>query len=69
VLARLRDLRGGDLNDTRFGTRMRGEGAAAVFLADLFRKARGRAGIPAKGPVLDGSAFRPPAAEPSLFDE
>jgi DNA repair photolyase len=68
VLSRIRDLRGGALNDPRFNSRMRGEGPTAQFLADLFRKARMRAGIPARGVELNGQAFRRPGAQPSLFD-
>src|SRR5262249_13625148 len=68
VLSRIRDVRGGRLNDPRFNSRMRGEGASADLVADLFRKARHRAGIPSHGPTLRGDCFRRPGTQPSLFD-
>jgi DNA repair photolyase len=69
VLARLRDLRAGGLNDPRFGTRMRGTGASADFVAAFFRKARERAAIPSQAPMLSALRFRAPTSQPSLFDE
>ncbi len=62
VLSRLRSLRGGRLNDTRFGSRMRGEGAYAHQIADLFELGRRRAGLPEQGPELSTEAFRVPDA-------
>ena len=58
VLSRISDVRGGKLNDARFGSRMRGEGPAAELVASLFRAARDRAGIPRVGPSLRTDAFR-----------
>ena len=58
VLSRINDVRGGKLNDARFGSRMRGEGPAAELVASLFRAARDRAGIPRVGPSLRTDAFR-----------
>jgi DNA repair photolyase len=37
VLSQIRDLRGGKLNDPRFGSRMRGEGIFAEHLSNLFQ--------------------------------
>lgn len=45
VLARLRDVRGGELDDPRFGHRMRGEGAYAEAMAGLFRATVRRLGL------------------------
>jgi DNA repair photolyase len=60
VLGRIRDIRGGKLNDSRFGTRMRGEGIFAEQIAQMFRVARRRAGLPDDGPELSAAAFRRP---------
>ncbi len=60
VLSRLKAMRGGRLNDARFGSRMRGEGIYAQQLAQLFRVARRRAGLDRPGPELSTEAFRRP---------
>jgi DNA repair photolyase len=67
VLGRIRELRGGQLNDPRFGTRMRGEGVLAEAIRDLFRLARRRAGMVDRSPGLSTTAFRRPNETP-LFD-
>lgn len=61
VLQRIRDVRGGGLNDPRFGTRMRGTGRYAEQVHALFRLARERAGLRAQAPELSTAAFRRPA--------
>jgi DNA repair photolyase len=58
VLSRITDVRGGKLNDARYGSRMKGEGPTAELIASLFRTARDRAGIPRAGPPLSTTAFR-----------
>jgi DNA repair photolyase len=68
VLARIRDTRGGRLNDPRFGSRMRGEGPGAALVAELFHRARDRVGIPPGGPALAIEAFRRPSPQGRLFD-
>ena len=69
VLGRLRSLRGGRLNDARFGSRMRGEGPWAQLLKDLFHVACRKAGIRSGGPPLCTTAFRRPGdSQRSLFD-
>ncbi len=68
VLARVRAMRGGRLNDPRFHERMRGQGAFAEQTRALFELACRRAGLPREGPGLSAAAFRPPAApQLSLF--
>jgi DNA repair photolyase len=60
ILRRIRDLRGGKLNDPRFGSRLRGQGIFADEIATLFAIACRRAGI-AEGRVeLSTAAFRRP---------
>ena len=63
VLARVRDLRGGRLNDTRFGTRGRGEGVFARHIRDLFLASAKRNGLSARGPELSTTAFRRPGGD------
>jgi len=61
VLARIRAIRGGRLNDPRFGSRMRGEGVFADQISRMFHVARRKAGLPEEWPELSGAAFRRPA--------
>lgn len=60
VLGRIRAIRGGKLNDARFGVRMRGEGIFADQIAQMFRVAREKAGMAEDGPDLSTAAFRRP---------
>ena len=60
VLGRIRALRGGKLNDSRFGSRMRGEGIFAEQIAQMFEIARRRAGIPDDAPAMSVADFRRP---------
>jgi DNA repair photolyase len=62
ILNRIRSLRGGRLNDPNFGTRMRGEGALADQIENLFSIACRRAGLEGKRPELSAEAFRVPAS-------
>ena len=68
VLGRLRQLRAGCLTDSRFGRRMSGEGALADLTAQLFHKARERAGLSEDPPPLSSAAFRRPGRALPLFD-
>ncbi|MFW6079428.1 MAG: hypothetical protein ACODAE_07405, partial [Gemmatimonadota bacterium] len=71
VMNRIRALRGGRRNETRFHARMRGEGIFAEQIRALFRTACGRAGIePGGGPSLSTGAFRRPGEgrQLGLFD-
>jgi DNA repair photolyase len=60
VLNRIRAMRGGKLNDARFGARMRGEGIFAEQISQMFQVARRKAGLAADGPELSTAAFRRP---------
>lgn len=60
VLGRLRAVRGGKLNDPRFGARMRGEGIFADQVKQMFHVAARRAQIGGGGPELSTAAFRRP---------
>ena len=65
VLQRVRDMRGGRLNDPRFGSRMTGDGRYAEQLHELFALACRRAGLTNERASLSTDAFRPPQ-EPQL---
>lgn len=60
VLHRLESLRGGRLNDPRFGHRMRGEGRFAEQIDATFRIWTRRLGLDGPRPSLSTAAFRPP---------
>jgi DNA repair photolyase len=61
VLHRIRETRGGALDDARFGLRMRGEGPHAEALGALFRAVAQRLGFASQREVEEGpSTFRRP---------
>ena len=60
VLNRIRAMRGGKLNDPRFGFRMRGEGIFADQISQMFHVARREAGLPEDGPEMSTADFRRP---------
>jgi DNA repair photolyase len=61
ILGRIRAIRGGKLNDPRFGSRMRGEGTFAEQISQMFHVARRKAGLAEDAPELSTAAFRRPA--------
>lgn len=61
VLSRLADVRGGALNDARFGRRMRGDGPYAEAVRVLFEQTRRRLGYGEPPPIPEPSPFRRPA--------
>jgi DNA repair photolyase len=67
VLNRIRDLRGGKLNDSNFHSRMRGQGAFADQFKQMFELAKRKAGLDKPGPELCTTAFSRPEAQPGLF--
>ncbi|TFF43137.1 PA0069 family radical SAM protein [Pseudomonas sp. RIT623] len=68
VLSLIRQSRGGELYDSRFGARMRGEGVFAELLAQRFAKAARRLGFEGREQMrLDCSAFCPPGGQMALF--
>jgi DNA repair photolyase len=70
VLGRIRAMRGGRLNDARFGLRMRGEGPYADQISALFKLTCRQLGL--NGRQLDlqlsTEAFRRPGEQRGLFD-
>jgi DNA repair photolyase len=60
VLAQIKAAHGGNLNDSRFGTRMRGEGKFVESLHTMFRIAKNKFFDGKELPGLDASQFRRP---------
>jgi len=60
VLNRIREMRGGKLNDPNFGSRMRGQGIFAEQLEKMFEVACRRAGLPRRNVELSAAAFQTP---------
>ncbi len=65
VLNRIREMRGGRLNDSNFGSRMRGEGVFAEQINSMFNLACRRTGLDSGGRELSTAAFRRPG-DPQL---
>jgi len=63
ILARIRDMRGGKLNNSDFGSRMRGEGVYAEQIERIFEVSRTREGFNQRPAALSTAAFRRPAGE------
>jgi DNA repair photolyase len=60
IEGRIRDTRGGRLNDAEFGRRMCGTGETARLIGELFRLFSRRHGLDGELPPYDCSRFRPP---------
>jgi DNA repair photolyase len=58
ILNRIREVRGGNLNDPRFGSRMRGEGFHADQIAHIFKMSKKRYGLDKGFPRLTTKHFR-----------
>ena len=68
VMARVRDIHGGKLNNPNFGERFDGEGKFAEEIDFLFHMGRERAGIPCGAPKLTTAHFRRPSDRMPLFE-
>jgi DNA repair photolyase len=69
VLNRIRETRGGMLDDPRFWTRVRGEGEFSKQISGLFEMACRRNGLKTECPVLSAASFRRPPKERLLWDD
>ncbi len=70
VLGRLRDARGGQLYDSKYGSRMRGTGEWADLFSEMFELHRKRLGLGKSGPVLSTAHFtNGQLRQRSLFEE
>ncbi|WP_263263559.1 PA0069 family radical SAM protein [Pseudomonas sp. RIT-PI-S] len=68
VLSLIRQSRGGELYDSRFGERMKGEGVFAQLIARRFHAAVKRAGLAGRErDALDCSRFCPPGRQMALL--
>jgi len=68
ILNRIRDIRGGRLNDPSFITRMQGSGAYAEHISELFEVSCRKAKLNSKRPLLSAASFsRPGPAQMALF--
>jgi DNA repair photolyase len=68
VLNRIRSIRGGKLNDSNFGSRMRGQGPWAEQIHSMFKLAKRKAGFTGGFPQLSTAHFRrPPGGQMELF--
>lgn len=66
VMNRIREARGGELNDTRFGHRMRGSGTYWKAVEDLFELSRRKLGMTDFPRAPDVSTFRVPSPQLEL---
>lgn len=66
ILNRIREMRGGKLNDPAFGARMRGTGSLAREMHALFAVSARRAGIDSTHAPLSTAAFRRPPRDGQL---
>jgi DNA repair photolyase len=66
VLNRIRAVRQGKLNESRWSIRMRGEGVFAESIHALFAVGCRQAGLSSPGPQLSTAAFRRPAGDRQL---
>ncbi len=67
VMARVREMRGGQAYEADFRTRMKGHGVWAQLIRQRVLKAAARHGLDRGLPTLDFSAFRPRRAQADLF--
>lgn len=67
VLSLIRDIRGGKMNDARFGSRMRGEGPMADTLQKMFRLTCRRVGFNREPLELSTKHFQRPGDQLALF--
>ncbi len=69
VLARIRETRGGRLNESAFHKRFRGEGRYAEHLASLFKVAVRKFGLDRPSPPLSLDSFARPRPQRDLFGD
>ncbi|WP_110655780.1 PA0069 family radical SAM protein [Salinicola halimionae] len=69
VMSLIRQSRGGQNNDSRFGHRMRGDGLFVDMIGQRFRRAATRLGLERRADLgLDITQFRAPHAQQDLFN-
>jgi DNA repair photolyase len=68
ILGRIREIRGGRINDPSFGSRMHGQGAYAQHIAELFEILCRKEKLNTVRPKPSAAAFRRPSPQPLLFE-
>ena len=68
ILTRVREMRGGKLNDSSFGGRMQGEGRYIQTVTELFELTVRRLGMEHREPSPRASTFRRPGPQLDLFE-
>jgi DNA repair photolyase len=68
VWSQIRQVRGGRVNGTTFGDRMRGEGPRWRVIEDMFETTCRRLGLNTDDPPSPRDTFRRPSAQGTLFD-
>jgi DNA repair photolyase len=63
VINRIKEIRGGELNNTEFGRRMRGEGTYAQYMTQMFELSQKRHGLNQSLPPLSIEGFRNPSQQ------
>jgi DNA repair photolyase len=67
VLSRIKELRGGELNDPNFGSRMRGQGEFADMVRQVFHRYTKKFHLNEENLHLDLEAFQRPGEQMKLF--
>lgn len=67
ILENIRNIRGGKLNDAKFGSRMRGQGAIAETMREMFRLTTRKLGFNKEKISLETAHFCRPGDQLSLF--
>jgi DNA repair photolyase len=67
VIHRIQEIRGGKLNDARFGERMRGQGVFAEQIRAMFRVACRKEGLNEDDSEVSTAGFRRPGEQMSLL--
>ncbi len=67
VLNKVREARGGQLNVSQFGERMRGSGQQVAMIRRLFQTQAEKAGLSLKPPPLSALSFRAPSDQLQLL--
>jgi DNA repair photolyase len=67
ILGRIQEIRGGRMNDPNFGSRMRGQGAYAQQMGELFQISCRKLGLNTIRPKLSAEHFRRPSPQLALF--
>ena len=68
ILTRVREMRGGKLNDSSFGGRMQGSGRYIETVTEMFEVTARRLGLEHREPSPRATTFRRPGPQLDLFE-